>query len=212
MKRTEGDLKALMEQAIAIAVETVDGAPDAPLLSEQLQPIATRFNLDVDDIACELVNESHFETFGYSLPGYKGLLRPHGTPHTASGPRKILWYQLMIMYPVLNDDGTVRHTSPARLEFDADPLGLSCCDALLVYLESCNVSVFKSACYEPIKLDYWKIEDVEINGIDYRDSPDFVDAFIASATYDGREMTDDELDALNEDSSYVHEKVYEHLY
>lgn len=63
-----------------------------------------------------------------------------------------------------------------------------------------------------MKLDYSKIEDVEIDGIDHRDAPDFVDAFIASASYEGREMTDAELDALNENRSYVYECVIERIY
>ena len=44
------------------------------------------------------------------------------------------------------------------------------------------------------KLDYSKIEDVYVAGINYRDAPDFCDAYIESAWYDGREMTDEELD------------------
>jgi len=65
---------------------------------------------------------------------------------------------------------------------------------------------------ERIKLDYSQIEDVEVDGIDIRDYPDFCDAFIASASYQGREMTDEELDVLNEDSSYVYDCVQEKLY
>lgn len=63
-----------------------------------------------------------------------------------------------------------------------------------------------------IILDYSQIQDVEIEDIDLRDFPDFCDAFIASATYMGREMTDDELDVLNEDSDYVYAAVEDRLY
>lgn len=66
--------------------------------------------------------------------------------------------------------------------------------------------------YEPIKLDYSQIEDVEVDGIDTRDYPDFVDAFISSATYMGRDMTDSELDVLNDDGDYVYQKVQDQLY
>lgn len=62
------------------------------------------------------------------------------------------------------------------------------------------------------RFDYSKIDDVEIDGIDTRDYPDFCDAFIASATYKGREMTEAQLERLNEDSSYVYECVIERLY
>lgn len=61
-------------------------------------------------------------------------------------------------------------------------------------------------------LDYSKIDNIDIDGIDTRDYPDFCDAFISSADYDGVEMTDDQLDELNEDSGFVHEAVYSHIF
>ena len=59
-------------------------------------------------------------------------------------------------------------------------------------------------------LDYSKIDDVEIEGIDYSDSPDFCDAYISRAGYDDpkhgyRQLTDDELETLDVD--WVHEQV-----
>jgi len=63
-----------------------------------------------------------------------------------------------------------------------------------------------------INLDYAKISDVEVDGIDTADYPDFCDAFISYAEYDGREMTDEELDVLNEDSDFVYSAVESHLY
>ncbi len=65
---------------------------------------------------------------------------------------------------------------------------------------------------EPIELDYSKIEEVEMDGIDMKDYPDFCDAFIAAASYDGREMTDDELDVLNEDRDYVYQKAIDRVF
>ncbi|MBT6053451.1 MAG: hypothetical protein HOG49_42280, partial [Candidatus Scalindua sp.] len=53
-----------------------------------------------------------------------------------------------------------------------------------------------------MKIDLSQVEDVEIDGINPRDYPDFCDAFILEATYKGREMTDEELEALNEDSDF----------
>lgn len=64
----------------------------------------------------------------------------------------------------------------------------------------------------PIVLDYSQISDVEVDGVDTSDYPKFCDAFIASATYKGRSMTQDELDALNEDGDFVHNAVYKFLY
>ena len=63
-----------------------------------------------------------------------------------------------------------------------------------------------------MKIDLSQVEDVEIDGINPRDYPDFCDAFILEATYKGREMTDEELEALNEDSDFVYDKVMESLY
>ena len=63
-----------------------------------------------------------------------------------------------------------------------------------------------------IKLDYSKIDNIEVDGIDYADYPDFCDAYIASADYDGREMTDEELNLLNDDSDFVYSAVENHLY
>jgi len=63
-----------------------------------------------------------------------------------------------------------------------------------------------------INLDYAKISDVEVDGIDTEDYPDFCDAFIAYAEYDGKEMTDEQLDALNEDGDFVYEAVQNYLF
>lgn len=63
-----------------------------------------------------------------------------------------------------------------------------------------------------IKLDYSKIDNIEVDGIDYADYPDFCDAYIASADYDGREMTDEELNLLNDDSDFVYSAVENYLY
>lgn len=62
-----------------------------------------------------------------------------------------------------------------------------------------------------MKLDYNLIEDISFDGIDYRDYPDFCDAFISSATYMGREMTQEELDILNDDTDFVYETLINHL-
>lgn len=63
-----------------------------------------------------------------------------------------------------------------------------------------------------MKLDYSLIEDIELDNIDRRDAPDYVDAFIVSASYNGREMSQAELDILNEDRSFVYECLLSYLY
>jgi hypothetical protein len=61
-------------------------------------------------------------------------------------------------------------------------------------------------------LDYSKIDVVEIDGIDWSDAPEFCDAYISQATYDGRDMTDEELDAINDDSEFLSEQVTKWIY
>jgi hypothetical protein len=62
------------------------------------------------------------------------------------------------------------------------------------------------------QLDYSKIDNVEVDGIDTRDYPDFCDAYISYAEYKGKEMTEAQLDRLNEDRDYVYECVQDRLY
>jgi|694.fasta_scaffold71944_9 hypothetical protein len=59
-----------------------------------------------------------------------------------------------------------------------------------------------------IKLDYSKISNVEVADIDYNDYPDFCDAYIMSAMYGEREMTEQELEVLSSDSAFVNEAVF----
>ena len=58
------------------------------------------------------------------------------------------------------------------------------------------------------------IADIEIDGIDHADAPDFADAYISHAIWaDTLEpLTDDELETLNEDGSFVHEEVQKWIY
>lgn len=68
-----------------------------------------------------------------------------------------------------------------------------------------------------VQLDYSKIHDIEVDGIDTRDYPDFCDAYIASATIENedgtfRDATDDEIEEMNEDSDFVYEQVENYLY
>lgn len=62
------------------------------------------------------------------------------------------------------------------------------------------------------KFDFNKITNVELDGIHHWDYPDYCDAFISSADYDGVEMTDEQLDELNEDYELIHELVWDNLF
>jgi len=61
-------------------------------------------------------------------------------------------------------------------------------------------------------MDFKLIDNIEVEGIDFKDYPDFVDAYISSADYNGKPMTDEQLDELNENSEFVHDCVFNQLY
>jgi hypothetical protein len=65
---------------------------------------------------------------------------------------------------------------------------------------------------QKIELDFSKIHSIEVGGIDTRDYPDFCDAYIEYAEYEGREMRDEELDFINDDSDFVYQCVMDFLY
>jgi hypothetical protein len=57
------------------------------------------------------------------------------------------------------------------------------------------------------------LDDIEIDDIDMNDYPDFCDAYISSATYKGVELTDDQLDELNdldETKSWVNANAFKY--
>ena len=63
-----------------------------------------------------------------------------------------------------------------------------------------------------VNLDYKLISNIQFDGIDHNDAPDYCDAYIVSAEYDGEEMTEEQLEELNEDSDFVYECVQNHLF
>jgi len=64
-----------------------------------------------------------------------------------------------------------------------------------------------------MKIDVNKLENIEVDGIDTRDYPDFVDAFISYAEMDGVELTDEQLDELNENyPELIYDCVINHLF
>lgn len=56
-----------------------------------------------------------------------------------------------------------------------------------------------------------KIENIVIEGLDWSDYPKFCDAYIAEAEFEGRQLTDLELDALNEDLDFVQECIADYI-
>ena len=64
-----------------------------------------------------------------------------------------------------------------------------------------------------MEFDLTLIDNIELDDINTKDYPDFCDAFISSADYDGREMTDEELDVLNSEySEFVYDQVISSLF
>ena len=56
-----------------------------------------------------------------------------------------------------------------------------------------------------------EIDNIEFDGIEFNDYPDFCDAFICYAERNCRPLNDIELNKLNEDSDFVYIKLMEHL-
>lgn len=61
-------------------------------------------------------------------------------------------------------------------------------------------------------LDYNKIRSIEFEGIDHKDAPDYCDAYIVYAEYDGEPMSDEQIEELNDDSDFVYERLMDYLY
>jgi hypothetical protein len=56
-------------------------------------------------------------------------------------------------------------------------------------------------------LDYKKVGNIEFDGIDHKDYPDYCNAYILSAEYNGEQMTEQQIEELNEDLDFVYEKL-----
>jgi hypothetical protein len=63
-----------------------------------------------------------------------------------------------------------------------------------------------------VKLDYTKISNIEFDGIDHKDYPDYCDAYIVNADYDGVEITEEQLEEINDNRDFVYEKLMDYLY
>lgn len=61
-------------------------------------------------------------------------------------------------------------------------------------------------------MDYKKIDNITLDGINGSDAPDFCDAFIVSADYNGVEMTSEQLDEINDNSDFIYECVLDYLH
>jgi len=64
-----------------------------------------------------------------------------------------------------------------------------------------------------MQINLSQIDNMEFEGVDFSDYPDFVDAFLVSADIDGRELTEEEVDYLNDEHrDFVNESVFDSIF
>ena len=52
-------------------------------------------------------------------------------------------------------------------------------------------------------MDLTKVDDIEFDGIDHKDYPDYSDAYISSASYNGEDMTEEQLEERGAETGLV---------
>tara|TARA_R100000951_G_scaffold65369_1_gene55156 strand:+ start:942 stop:1136 length:195 start_codon:yes stop_codon:yes gene_type:complete len=64
-----------------------------------------------------------------------------------------------------------------------------------------------------MQINLSQIDNMEFEGVDFSDYPDFVDAYLVSADIDGRELTEEEVDYLNDEHyEFVNESVFDSIF
>ena len=66
--------------------------------------------------------------------------------------------------------------------------------------------------FDGSKIDYSKLDNVVIGGIDFEDYPKFCDAYVVCADYNGVPLTELELDELSQDGEFVNEAVFKQVF
>ena len=61
-------------------------------------------------------------------------------------------------------------------------------------------------------MDLRDLENIKVEGVDYEDYPDFCDAYISYAEYEGKPLTEEELEEVNNNGEFVYECVINKLY
>ena len=56
------------------------------------------------------------------------------------------------------------------------------------------------------------LENVKFEDVDWDDYPDFCDAYISYAEMDGRELTEQELEEVNDDRDLVYELLSDDMF
>lgn len=63
-------------------------------------------------------------------------------------------------------------------------------------------------------MDVSKIDDIEFEGIDWSDYPDFCDVVVVAASWDdGRDLSEAEIDELvSRHGDFIYERLMDHLF
>ena len=60
-----------------------------------------------------------------------------------------------------------------------------------------------------MQIDFSKINNVVVEGIDMKDYPDFCNAYIESCDINGVPASEEQLDVINENDSFINEQAAE---
>lgn len=60
-------------------------------------------------------------------------------------------------------------------------------------------------------IDLEIITNIEFDGIDHADAPDYCDSYISSCDVNGELATQEQLDEINEDRDFVYDKLMDYL-
>ena len=63
-----------------------------------------------------------------------------------------------------------------------------------------------------MKIDFKKGEALEVSDINHYDYPEYCDAYISEANYNGKPVTDEQLDEINDNDQFRYESVWEYLH
>ena len=62
-------------------------------------------------------------------------------------------------------------------------------------------------------LDLAKITNISVDGVNHKDHPEYCDAYILSADYNGKPMTESEIDDLNNNyGGFVYDSVINSIF
>ncbi len=62
---------------------------------------------------------------------------------------------------------------------------------------------------EQLKAD---LTDIKFDGIDHSDYPDYCDAYICDAKFNNENLTDEQMELINDDKEFVYKKLMDFLY